>query len=290
MRTVSFPSHEDQPELALTPSSFHGHSEGHVTVGNLKQHYLFLPSHVRESYLYYLLLNPPESIVHLARPSPHAKSDDDDETLPWPPSTIIFTSTCATAAHLHALLTELGLPSVPLHSYLSQRERLSSLAQFRAATVPILIATDVGSRGLDIPEVAMVVNWDCPREPDAYVHRVGRTARAGRGGVAVTMVTERDVEHVERIEEGISTSSLRSAPPPTAQLTRLLCFHPLAETELEELALPESDVLENLNKVSTAKRVAAMALHDAGFGEKQKNRQELERRRKKRDRIRSGLE
>lgn len=108
---------------------------------------------------------------------------------------------------MHALLTELQLPSVPLHSYLSQRERLSSLAQFRAATVPILVATDVGSRGLDIPEVAMVVNWDCPREPDAYIHRVGRTARAGRGGVAVTMVTERDVEHVERIEEGISTST-----------------------------------------------------------------------------------
>lgn len=78
--------------------------------------------------------------------------------------------------------------------------------------------------------------------------------------------------------------------PPLLKLTRSLCFHTLAETELEELALPESDVLENLNKVSTAKRVAAMALHDAGFGEKQKNRQELERRRKKRDRIRSGLE
>lgn len=211
-------------------------SEGHMTVANLKQHYLFIPSHVRESYLYYLLLNPPESIAHLARPSPHAKTDDpDDETPPWPPSTILFTQTCATAAHLHALLTELQLPSVALHSYLSQRERLASLAQFRAATVPILVATDVGSRGLDIPEVAMVVNWDCPREPDAYVHRVGRTARAGRGGVAVTMVTERDVEHVERIEEGISASHppfqlpylAASRPQMTAPLTRPLVRLPL---------------------------------------------------------------
>jgi ATP-dependent RNA helicase DDX49/DBP8 len=74
--------------------------------------------------------------------------------------------------------------------------------------VPVLIATDVGSRGLDIPEVAMVVNWDCPREGEDYVHRVGRTARAGRGGVAVTMVTERDTVLVERIEETISTSGL----------------------------------------------------------------------------------
>jgi len=202
--------------LQILTDARSGRSEGHLTVANLKQHYLFIPSHVRESYLFYLLLNPPESIAHLARPAPGAKTaDPDDETPPWPPSTILFTQTCATAAHLHALLTELQLPSVPLHSYLSQRERLSSLAQFRAATVPILVATDVGSRGLDIPEVAMVVNWDCPREPDAYIHRVGRTARAGRGGVAVTMVTERDVEHVERIEEGISALLLTSP-----QLTR----------------------------------------------------------------------
>jgi ATP-dependent RNA helicase DDX49/DBP8 len=59
---------------------------------------------------------------------------------------------------------------------------------------------------------------------------------------------------------------------------------------LQELSLPEAKVLESLNKVSTAKRVAAMALHDAGFGEKQKNRAELERRRKKRDRVKAGLE
>lgn len=68
----------------------------------------------------------------------------------------------------------------------------------------MLVATDVGSRGLDIPEVAMVVNWDCPREAEDYVHRVGRTARAGRGGVAVTMVTERDTELVGGIEKVIS--------------------------------------------------------------------------------------
>lgn len=68
----------------------------------------------------------------------------------------------------------------------------------------MLIATDVGSRGLDIPEVAMVINWDCPRVGEDYVHRVGRTARAGRGGVAITMITERDTELVEVIEKKIS--------------------------------------------------------------------------------------
>lgn len=70
----------------------------------------------------------------------------------------------------------------------------------------LLIATDVGSRGLDIPEVAVVVNWEVPRVADDYVHRVGRTARAGRRGTAITFVTEGDVDLVQVLEERISES------------------------------------------------------------------------------------
>lgn len=103
------------------------------------------------------------------------------------------------------MLTELDIPSVPLHSHLTQPQRLLSLAKFRAGQVPVLVTTDVGSRGLDIPEVALVVNWDCPRTGEDYVHRVGRTARAGRGGLAVTIITERDVELVKGIEDLTST-------------------------------------------------------------------------------------
>ena len=67
-----------------------------------------------------------------------------------------------------------------------------------------MVSTDVGARGLDIADVAMVVNWDMPSEPEEYTHRVGRTARAGRGGVAVSFVTERDEEKVLKVEERIS--------------------------------------------------------------------------------------
>lgn len=70
----------------------------------------------------------------------------------------------------------------------------------------MLISTDVGSRGLDIEEVALVINWDVPSEPEEYTHRVGRTARKGKGGVAVSFVTERDEERVLKIEARISTS------------------------------------------------------------------------------------
>jgi ATP-dependent RNA helicase DDX49/DBP8 len=68
----------------------------------------------------------------------------------------------------------------------------------------VLISTDVGARGLDIEDVAMVVNWDLPQEPEEYTHRVGRTARAGKGGVAISFVTERDEERILGIENRIS--------------------------------------------------------------------------------------
>lgn len=163
------------------------------------------------------------------QPSPSS----DEESGPAIASTIIFTGRCATAHLLHLMLTQLDIPSVPLHSHLTQPQRLLSLARFRARDVPILVTTDVGSRGLDIPSVAMVINWDCPRRADDYVHRVGRTARAGRGGMAVTVVTERDVELVQMIEKEIGT-------------------------ELVEMTLPEEEVLEGMNAAALARRMATM--------------------------------
>ena len=68
----------------------------------------------------------------------------------------------------------------------------------------MLVSTDVGARGLDIEEVAMIVNWDLPNEPEEYTHRVGRTARKGRGGLAVSFVTEMDEDRILKIEERIS--------------------------------------------------------------------------------------
>jgi ATP-dependent RNA helicase DDX49/DBP8 len=71
------------------------------------------------------------------------------------------------------------------------------------------VSTDVGARGLDIDDVAMVVNWDMPVEPEEYTHRVGRTARRGRGGVAISLVTERDEERVKKVEGRIGESEPR---------------------------------------------------------------------------------
>lgn len=177
-----------------------------------------MPSHVRETYLFHILCNPPESTLHLRRappepiknngkrtiqPKPRARQKDLDELEP-PPPTIIFCEKPRTAAYLTILLKTLSIRSTALHSRLTQRERLSSLSLFKASVVPVLVSTDVGARGLDIEDVAMVINWDMPREPEEYTHRVGRTARAGKGGVAVSFVTEKDEERILSIEDRIS--------------------------------------------------------------------------------------
>ncbi|KZV90493.1 DEAD-domain-containing protein [Exidia glandulosa HHB12029] len=222
--------------------------EGIETVSTLTQLYILVPSHVREVYLYHLLRNPPESTVHLRRAAPEpakkGKNASDVEPIVQPPPTIIFTARARSAAYLTALLQTLSIRSTSLHSRLTQRERLNNLNLFKSYVVPVLVCTDVGARGLDIDDVALVVNWDMPQEPEEYTHRVGRTARAGKGGVAVSFVTERDEEKVLKIEDRI-------------------------KTKLEEMSMSEEKVLDNMNAVFAAKRLANMELHDSDFGKRE---------------------
>ncbi|KAF4506859.1 hypothetical protein G6O67_006898 [Ophiocordyceps sinensis] len=116
---------------------------------------------------------------------------------------IVFCNRTSTAEYLHHLLRLLEHRVTSLHSKLPQRQRIDNLARFRASAARILVATDVAARGLDIPEVSLVVNYDMPRDPDDYIHRVGRTARAGRQGKAATFVGQRDVELVLAIEKRV---------------------------------------------------------------------------------------
>ena len=95
---------------------------------------------------------------------------------------------------LALILRNLNFKAVNINGKLSQTQRLNALNKFKAGERQILIATDVASRGLDIPSVDVVINFDIPGNSKDYVHRVGRTARAGRTGRAVTLVTQYDVE------------------------------------------------------------------------------------------------
>ncbi|GBC08336.1 hypothetical protein RclHR1_08030013 [Rhizophagus clarus] len=154
-------------------------SSKYSTVSTLLQYYLFFPFKHKDCYLVYLCNELAGNSI------------------------IIFTRTCNDTQRLTLILRNLGFPAIPLHGQLSQTKRLGSLNKFKAGNRNILVATDVASRGLDIPLVDVVINFDIPANSKDYIHRVGRTARAGRSGKSITLVTQYDVELLQRIEHVI---------------------------------------------------------------------------------------
>jgi len=110
---------------------------------------------------------------------------------------------CNTRAQVDNLVEELkarGYFAEGLHGDMSQKQRDKVMQGFRAGTVEILVATDVAGRGLDVNNVEAVFNYDLPRDDEDYVHRIGRTGRAGKSGIAFSFVTGRDVYKLKRIE------------------------------------------------------------------------------------------
>jgi ATP-dependent RNA helicase DeaD len=116
-----------------------------------------------------------------------------------PASAIVFARTKYGAHKLARELQKRYFNAVPLHGDLSQNQRDHSMRLFRDAKADILVATDVASRGLDISQVEAVINYDVPEDPLLYFHRVGRTARAGEGGRAITLVSGDEQSDFERI-------------------------------------------------------------------------------------------
>ncbi|KAI6567946.1 putative RNA helicase [Pyricularia oryzae] len=157
-------------------------------------------------------------------------------------SIIIFVNRTSTAQFLHHLLRLLDHRVTSLHSKLRQQQRIDNLGRFRASAARILVATDVASRGLDIPEVSVVVNYDLPRDPDDYIHRVGRTARAGRKGEAVNFVGQRDVELVLAIEKRVG--------------------RPMEKWEEEGVNLETRVIRDSLKLVSEKKREALLNIEE----------------------------
>lgn len=125
---------------------------------------------------------------------------------------MVFCSTCATTQRLTLMLRDLGFDAICLHGQMSQPKRIGALAKFTAQKNNIIIATDVASRGLDIPHVDCVINYDIPMHSKDYIHRVGRTARAGRSGRAINVVTQYDVELY------VSRAALPQLPCPVLRL------------------------------------------------------------------------
>eukprot|EP00879_Flechtneria_rotunda_P010618 GHRR01011098.1.p1 GENE.GHRR01011098.1~~GHRR01011098.1.p1 ORF type:complete len:244 (+),score=89.89 GHRR01011098.1:2168-2899(+) len=205
--------------------------QGLKTADKLSEQYVFVPHKVRDVYLHDLLK------TILASPQHHEQLQQQQQggSVRRVCSAIIFVSTCRGCHTLSLVLRELGIPAAALHSGKSQKQRLAALQMFKSERVPLLLATDVASRGLDIPTVDLVINYDLPSLAADYVHRVGRTARAGRSGWAVSFITQYDVQLVNAIEGHIGH-------------------------KLEEYIMDEAQVLKGITRVYSAKKAAALAL------------------------------
>jgi ATP-independent RNA helicase DbpA len=122
-----------------------------------------------------------------------------------PGSALVFCHTKKQCDEVAALLDQHRIQSLAIHGDLEQRERDQVLVQFANNSCPVLVATDLAARGLDIKSLQAVINYELPRDPEIYVHRIGRTGRAGEKGLALSIFTEAEVVRVNAIEKYLST-------------------------------------------------------------------------------------
>lgn len=130
-----------------------------------------------------------------------------------PKRVIIFTGSKVAARNLSVALTREGFNTRAMHSDLDQSERDNVMFEFRSGKTDILVATDIVARGIDIDDIQMVINFEVPHDEEDYVHRIGRTARAGRGGRAITLVDENDQRRWHLIEKFLGKSVERIDVP-----------------------------------------------------------------------------
>ncbi|KAK7281597.1 hypothetical protein RIF29_09723 [Crotalaria pallida] len=190
-------------------------------VDTLKQQYRFLPAKHKDCYLVYILTEMSGS------------------------TSMVFTRTCDATRLLALILRNLGLKAIPINGHMSQSKRLGALNKFKSGECNILLCTDVASRGLDIPAVDMVINYDIPTNSKDYIHRVGRTARAGRSGVAISLVNQYELEWYIQIEK-------------------------LIGKKLPEYPAQEAEVLLLEERVSEAKRLAVTKMKESGGQKKRR--------------------
>ncbi|KAL5708203.1 RNA helicase [Ranunculus cassubicifolius] len=185
------------------------------TVDTLKQQFRFIPAKHKDCYLVYILTEMSGS------------------------TSMVFTRTCEATRLLALILRNLGMGAIPISGQMNQAKRLGALNKFKAGECPILICTDVASRGLDIPSVDMVINYDIPTNSKDYIHRVGRTARAGRSGVAISLVNQYELEWFIQIEK-------------------------LIGKKLPEFPAQEEEVLLLLERANDAKRLSLAKMRETG--------------------------
>ena len=141
-----------------------------------------------------------------------------------PEQAIVFVRTKIRCDQLYRTLRDKGMNVKALHGDMTQGSRDGVMLAFKGGRLPILVATDVAARGLDISSVTHIINFDVPTSPDVYVHRIGRTGRVGRSGRAITFVEPRQRRELEAIAS--ATPTRRSRPGPRAPMSLRRAWRP----------------------------------------------------------------
>lgn len=213
---------------------------------NLHEHIIECSALEKDHYLYTLLL------------------------LPFRPTrTLIFANSIASTRRLTGLLQTLQLPAHALHSRMPQKARLRSIERFSSSDSPsalqsssssILVATDVAARGLDIPHVARVVHYHLPRSSDTYVHRSGRTARAGRTGESVLLCAPGEIQGVRRLIGKVHVRPSFSPSSPISPSSSVATVKPARSDFLRTMQLNRDIVRRLKPRVALAKKIADSGL------------------------------
>nr|WP_275899578.1 DEAD/DEAH box helicase [Bacillus piscicola] len=174
------------------PESIKVKSKG-LTVANIEQRYIEVPEKQKFETLCLLLdITPPELAI-------------------------VFGRTKRRVDELSEALTQRGYAAEGIHGDLKQEQRDKVLRKFKKSTIDILVATDVAARGLDVSGVTHVYNFDLPQDPESYVHRIGRTGRAGKEGIAYSFVTPKETSHLKFIESTIKKKITKQDIPTFAE-------------------------------------------------------------------------
>ena len=185
-----------------------------------------------------------------------------------PSSALVFCRTRLEVDSLMETLNAHGYRAEALHGGMQQRQRDTVMNRLRTAKADLLIATDVAARGLDVPQLSHVFNYDLPSAPDAYVHRIGRTGRAGREGTAITLIEPREHRHLRAIEN-LTKQKIEVGQLPTVadlrarrlELTRASLRERLLQGGLDDVRVVVESLAEEFDLVDVA--AAAVKLADA---------------------------
>ncbi len=191
-----------------------------------------------------------------------------------PTKAIIFCRMKVEVDRLNEFLNAQGFNARGLHGDMQQRQREETIKAFKRGGCDILIATDVAARGLDISDVSHVFNYHIPFDPESYVHRIGRTGRAGREGIAISIVTPHEFKQLLRIQKEVGSSLINKEIPTSSEVkekNQKTILQEVMATEVSSEAIELVELLESQTDLSTAAlKLASLVIENKNVAGKER--------------------